>query len=299
MYYKNKLIIATLSLGLIVNLVSCGSGGEPEKKEEMKDTTVVSADSGKANKQEDEISYTLPSPMQIANIFKKSGLKYYSGMCNKTDEINKYKAGSLTVKALNLGVYSADLSYCILNKQNQESKNYFKSCKELASELGLAKAFDSKNAAQRMEKNMNNQDSLSAMLVDIQMETDNILNENNQEHISVISFTGAWIESMYIGVQVNGKEKNTNIAAKLVEQMAIAENIIKALKAHSAKDAGIGGLIKQMTTLSDIYNNFKSVKEIKATDPDVIDPAKLNISITELYSFSQKLEEIRSAIIKG
>ncbi len=299
MFCKSKLILASLSMGLAFSLVSCGGGNEPEKKEEMRDTATVAADSGKVSTDEDEISYTLPSPMQIANIFKKSGLKYYSGICNKTDEINKYKAGSLTVKALNLGVYSADLMYCSLNKQKQETKNYFKVCKELASELGLSKAFEFDNAAQRMDKNMNNPDSLAAMLVNIQMETDNILNENKQEHISVISFAGAWIESMYIGVKVNAKEKNTDIAAKLIEQMAIADNIIKALKVHATKDADVAGLLKQMTELSDVYNNFKSVKEIKATDPDVIDPAKLNIGITELYSFSQKLDEIRSAITKG
>lgn len=288
-------------LGLIFTavclLIACNGGTEPEKKEEMKDSVLAPVVDSKLA--ESDISYTLPSPMQIANIFKKSGLKYYSGITNKPDNAAKYKSGSASGKALNLGVYSADLSYCILNKQNQDSKNYFRSCKELATELGLSAAFETKNAGKRMEKNLNNQDSLSAILVDIQMESDNILSDNNQEHISVISFAGAWIESMYIGIQVHTKEKNANMTAKLVEQMAIADNIIKALKAQSGREAGIENIIKQMTSLNEIYNSFRSVKEIKATDPDVIDPAKLDISFTELFSFCKRVEEIRSEIIKG
>jgi len=89
------------------------------------------------------------------------------------------------------------------------------------------------------------------------------------------------------------------MSAKLVEQMGIAENIIKALKANASRNKGIEGLIAKMNSLNDIYNNFESVKEIKATDPDVIDPEKLDISIKELLKFSSKLEEVRAEIIKG
>lgn len=276
-------------------LSSCGGGADSDKKEEIKDSVAVNTPAP----ENDEMSYVLPSPVQVADIFKKSGLNYYSGITNLAVDVNKYKSSSTINKALNLGVYSADLSYCMLNKQNQESKNYFKACKELATDLGLSKAFEIKDAGKRVEKYLSTPDSLTTILADIQMESDNILSENNQEYISVVSFAGAWIESMDIGVQVHMREKNTGIANQLVQQMGIAENIIKALKAHASKDAGINDLVQKMTSLDEIYKGFKSVQEIKAADPDVIDASKLNVSLTELYSFSKKLEEIRNTIIKG
>jgi len=291
-----KCLLPVAGIIVFLTLNSCGSGSEAEKKEEMPDSLTTVSDTSR-NNIESDVSYTLPSTLQIASIFKKSGLSYYSGLTNKTENLNTYKAASPFVKALNLGVYSADLSYCMLNKQNEECKNYLKVCKELASELGLAKAFES--VARRMEKNMNNPDSLALILVAIQMETDNILASSDEEYKSVISFTGAWIESMHLGMRVHAKEGHVNMTAKLVEQMGIAENIIKALKANAERDKGIEGLIKQMNSLNDIYNNFKSVKAIKATDPDVIDPAKLEIGVQELLGFSSRLEEIRAEIIKG
>jgi len=296
---KTYLFKGIFSLSMAFVIASCGDGNEAEKKEEMKDTTLAVIDSSQKTAPEEDISYTLPSPMQIASIFKKSGLKFYSGITNPADNANKYKASSTAVKALNLGVYSADLSYCILNKQNQDSKNYFKASRTLSSEIGLSKAFEANNVAQRMEKNMAREDSISRILGEIQMQTDNLLEENKQNHISVISFTGAWIESMYIGIQVQMKERNANIAEKLVEQMSIAENIIKALKANAAKEPEINALVDQMNSLNDIYNNFKSIKEIKATDPDVIDPSKVSISTEELLNFNKKVEEIRTSFVKG
>lgn len=296
MFCKQRLLCGFLMLAIATLLVSCSTGEDPDKKEEMRDTTLASEPSGMPADSVD-VSYTLPSTLQIASIFRKSGLSYYSGLTNPTDNVSRYKGGSLFVKALNLGVYSGDLSYCILNKQSEESRNYFKACKELAGELGLGKPFES--VARRMEKNLNNQDSLALILVAIQMETDEILAVTDQEHLAVISFTGAWIESMYLGTRVHAKEGHIRIADKLVEQMGIADNIIKALKVHRGKDPGIDGLVKQMESLNAIYNGFESIREVKAADPDVIDPAKLHVSLKELYTFSQKVDEIRSAIVKS
>ena len=288
-----------LSAGVILLASSCGGGSETEKKDDLKETvTNVDTVSAPANNSETSL-YTLPSPMQIANILKKSGLKYYPGLTNPIENANKYSTGNMVNKTLAMGIYLSDLSYCILNKQNQESKNYFKTCTQLSETIGLAEAFQGNDVPKRLEKNMSNGDSVSNIMSEIQMQSDNVLEENKQEYISVIAFTGAWIESVYIGTQVHANEKNTNVTTNIIEQMGIAENIIKALKATASKDADVTLLLKDMNSLNDMYNNFKSVKEIKATDPDVIDPAKITISVDELLGFSKKIEEIRNSIIKG
>lgn len=289
-----------LGIGILLLASSCGgNGNETEKKDDLKDIATTSDTVNiPANNSETNL-YTLPSPMQIANILKKSGLKYYPDLTNPVENSNKYNSGNMVSKTLAMGVYLSDLSYCMLNKQTQEGKNYFKTCTELSESIGLAEAFKGNNVPKRLEKNMSNSDSVSNIMSEIQMQSDNVLEENKQEYISVIAFSGAWIECMYIGTQVYAKEKNTNVTTNIIEQMGIAENIIKALKSTASKDADVTVLLQDMNTLNDIYNNFKSVKEIKATDPDVIDPAKITISVDELLSFSKKIEEIRQRIIKG
>jgi len=287
-----------LGLGVLLYTASCG-GNETDKKEELKDA-VVAVDSTPTTSNNSETSlYTLPSPMQIASILKKAGLKYYTGLTNSTDNLNKYNSGNTVSKTLIMGVYLSDLSYCMLNKKMDEGKNYFKTCTQLSESIGLAKAFQDNNVPQRLEKNMSNEDSVSNIMSEIQLQSDNMLEENQQEYISTIAFSGAWIECMYIGTQVYIKEKNVNVSTNIIEQMGIAENIIKALKANQSKDADITVLLQDMNALNDMYNNFKSVKEIKATDPDVIDPAKITIGVDELLGFSNKINEIRTRLVKG
>ena len=287
-----------IGLGVLLFITSCG-GNDADKKEEIKDA-IPSVDSiPAANNNSDAILYTLPSPMQIASILKKAGLNYYIGLTNPAGNLTTYSSGNTVNKTLIMGVYLSDLSYCLLNKKTEEGKKYFKICTQLSENIGLAKSFQDNNIPQRLEKNMNNEDSVSNIMSEIQMQSDNMLEENQQEYISVIAFSGAWIECMYIGTQVYIKEKNTNVSTNIIEQMGIAENIIKALKANQSKDADVTVLLHDMNTLNDLYNNFKSIKEIKATDPDVIDPSKISISVDELLGFSTKIDEIRTRLVKG
>lgn len=280
----------------VLTISSCNRANETEKKEEIHDT-VITPVAGLPVADSADLSYDLPSTLQIASIFKKSGLSYYSGLTHKTDQLKVYKTGSQFTKALALGIYSADLSYCLLNKQSEESRRYFRTCKELAAELGLSRPFE--GVAKRMEKNLDNQDSLAMMLVAIQIESDRILSSSNAEYISVISFTGAWIESMYLGTKVHAKEGHIRIADKLVEEMGLAENIIRALRAHRDKHERMHELIQHMESLNSLYNSFGAVKQIKANNTKPVDPTQVHIGMKELYAFSRRVQEIRKAIIKG
>lgn len=281
---------------LCIFLSSCGSESTTEPENNPNPKEVTQPEKPKVQKEETP-TYTLPSPLQIASIFKKSGLKYFPNIANPVANVSKYNAGK-TSEALNLGVYSADLSYCTLNKQNQDSKSYMKASRDLAALLGLGKVFETDNLAQRFEKNLGNEDSLASIIAEMQMQTDMILEENEQEYISATVFAGAWVESMYIGGKVFDKAKEKGVSSKLVEQMSIVENIIKALKASESKDPGISGVIADLTAIHEIYKAFPGVKAISGTDDDV-DFSKINISESELGNLSKKIEEVRSKIVKG
>ncbi|MBS1647719.1 MAG: hypothetical protein JST67_10300 [Bacteroidetes bacterium] len=278
---------------------SCNGGSPSEKEEEIKDTMSAAPATTSISQNEEETTYTLPSPVQIAAMFSKAGLKYYAGITNATDNSAKFLSSNTATKITVFGFFLSDLSYCVLNKQKEESKKYFKICKQFAENLGLVSVFQSNNIPQRLEKNIEHTDSVLKILSEIQMNSDNTVEENQQEYISVITFAGAWIESMYIGTQVHAKEKNTNVAASITEQMGIAENIVKALKALPSDKADASALIQDINSLDEIYNSFKAVKELKAMGPDAADAAVLRLSIEDLTRFSKKVEAIRERIIKG
>ncbi len=272
-------------------MVACGSDTTTEENvtNPVEDSVVV------ADVETEEVTYSLPSPLQIASIFKKSGLKYKAGVTS--DQTDPAKYTSNLNKALNLGVYSADLSYAVLNKQNQEAMTYMKLSRQLADNLGMGTVFDQGNLSKRFEKNLSNEDSLAYIIAELQMVTDMYLDENDQQQITSIVFSGAWIESMYIGSKVYEKGKDKSLNSKLAEQMTILGSIINALKAEEKKDPAITELIAELTAIKAIYDELPSVKSM----PDAAEDTEKELTLTddEVSQLTAKIEVLRAKFIKG
>jgi hypothetical protein len=173
-----------------------------------------------------------------------------------------------------------------------------KASRDLASLLGLGKVFETDNLASRFEKNLNSEDSLAAIIAEMQMQTDMILQGQEQEYVSAAVFAGAWIESMYIGGMVYEKAKEKNVAARLVEQMVISENIIKALKANEKKDAALSGVIADLEAIRAQFKSFSGIKSM-TEGADDIDYSKIVITEAEVMGLTKKITEVRSKIVKG
>ncbi len=294
MYFFQKTRLTAMLLILLI-VASCSSSNTEKKEDNIQDT--LSSKPKKENIAEQD-DYVLPSVAQIATIFKKAGLKYYDGITNDTKNITKYETGNTFSQAINLGVYSADLSYTILNAQAEQTKKYFKCCKQLANKLGFVQAFETNGITQRIEKNINHQDSVINILSGIQSDIDNVLQSEDKEYISVIAFSGAWIESMYIASQVYKKSAtDKKITSQIIEQILIAENLIKALKASEKKDASIISLIKDIQQIDNLCNSLQTIKNIKSSDLDVVDPSSFNISKEEIELLTKNIEEIRTRFI--
>lgn len=235
----------------------------------------------------------LPSPLRIATTFKRSGLKFMEASMNPVDNAKNYN--NSFSKALNLGVYSADMAYCLLNKQYSQSKNYLKTCKDLGSEIGLSSAFEANNLAQRFEKNIGKDDTLMKLVSDLQMQTDLVLEKNKQNHISVLLFTGAWLETLHSASQVYLKGE-TKMSSIILEQLSFAGVVIKALNQQKAKDENIAGLVSDIDA---IYSEFNNIPEIKIIDINEADYSSLKISDLALKSLCEKIETLRDKIVKG
>lgn len=292
MFLKKKSLAlkGTLLVASTMIFVACGS--DTTKDENI---TTETTDSVVAEVETNEITYSLPSPLQIASIFKKSGLKYKAGITSAAKDPAKYTSN--LNKAINLGVYSADLSYAVLNKQNQEAMTYMKLSRQLADNLGMGSVFDQGNLSKRFEKNLSNEDSLAYIIAELQMVTDMYLDENEQQQITSIVFSGAWIESMYIGSKVYEKGKDKSMNNKLAEQMTILGSIVNALKVEEKKDPAITGLIADMQSIKDIYDSLPSVKN----NPESAEDTEKELTLTddEVTQLTTKIEVIRTKFING
>jgi hypothetical protein len=290
-----KLKISTLTL-LSALLFSCGSNEENIEETAQSDSLAVSTDSVKAEAEaEDEKSFSLPSPLQVAYVFKKSGAGYNASLISDDANASKYNTSNFK-RAANFGIYSSDLAYCIFNKKSQDAKDYLKACKILGEALGLNQAFESDNMAQRFDKNIGNEDSIVKLVSGLQLKTDALLEQNKQRHISVIAFTGAWIESMYIASEIYAKEKNKKVLASLLEQLSFSETVIKALSATEKADTEITGIIPGIKELDTKFNSIPSIKNAFENDED-IDFQKIVVDESELNAIKTSIKELRTKLV--
>ena len=123
------------------------------------------------------------------------------------------------------------------------------------------------------------------------------LDENEQQQITSIVFSGAWIESMYIGSKVYEKGKDKSLNNKLAEQMTILGSIVKALKAEEKKDAAITGLIADLQSVKDIYDVLPSVKNNPDGEED--NEKELTLTDDEVSQLTAKIEVLRTKFINN
>lgn len=295
-----KKIAVPVFFASVLLLISCGENKDAkqtEAEDNFSDSTKIVLDSSSITDEDNEVSYNLPSALQIAHTFKKSGSAFVPGLLNKLDNFHKYNTSNYK-RALNFGVYSADLAYCIFNKQYQESKNYLKVCKDVGAYLGLNRAFDSDdNMIERFEKNITNEDTIVMIVSNIQLKTDIMFEQNKQKHITAVAFAGAWAESTYIAAEVYAKDKNKKVLANLLEQLALSETIIKALKHYEKAEPEMPQLISSIEAINANYLRIEALKKALEKDEE-FDYESIKVTDSELKAITEPIKSLRNNIIQ-
>jgi hypothetical protein len=265
-------------------LVACTSRSNPTQEK----TEVLMESSEKSNS--DTLDFILPQPISLAHSFKNAGLTYRAGKTNPVSSKNKYvlKIDQL----LNLGVYTADLAYCALNHKSQEAREYLVTIQEIGAKVGLKSVFSDKSTIDRFDHNLDNSDSLEAIIYTLQDKSDIFLEDNDLKYLAAVQFAGAWTEGMYLGIE--DCEKNGTLGTALVEQMVLLENTIKGLKKHPAKnDVRLRQTIAHFEAVFHFYNQLPSVAKA-SKNANFAAPKLTN---EEFQQLAAKISLLRSTIV--
>ena len=279
---------------LFVGIFLLSACAEAPKKEEKKEEKKEKVESAPASEQiiDEEVSFMLPSPIQIAAIFNRAGLEYKSGLTNNPANVDKYN--TKTSKYLNFGVYSADLAYAVLNDQQQAAIDQLNAVKKMSDAIGMPNVFGGGDLIKSFESNIGNQDTILRILTTIKRRTDEFLMENEEESKEAIFFSAAWVEGMYIGA--NSTSGNAKVEPRLIEQMTILENIIKALRVQQDPSLDLNFLIDGLTNVYQTYNDFENVRKFNQGE---IELSAVKLSDSELSTLTNQITELRTQIVNG
>lgn len=170
------------------------------------------------------VNYKIPSPMEMFIFFKKIDSPFLYNKIHKANKYSEYM--SVKAKAINFGIYTADLAYCSVFEDVQKTIEYFDVSRKLASSLGLDDGYGEK-IANRINKNITNVDSLMDISADSYYSTKQFLEEQGYEYLLGLMLVGGWVEGLYLAIEsVDGIDMSNPIVERIADQQVLLDNLL-------------------------------------------------------------------------
>jgi peroxiredoxin family protein len=302
-----KLIIALVIITSANLFFSCAGGSD--KKEKSQEDELMLPDSLKGDaplKLSEEIIgdviQNISSPVEMANLIKSTGVDFSQQILNNPENISNYSTSFK--RALNLGVYSADLGYINSYDKSNIVVSYLLAVKSLADGIRVGQFFDFE-ALKRMATNSSNLDSLMQMSVTSFNQMDSYLRNQNRSNVSALIITGAWVEGLYIASDVIEKTNDEELISRLGEQKEIVDILYIILKNYEQNN-NFKELISYIEDLKKLYKNVKITREVgepKTIEQDGMlvivqdEISHVEVSPEDLGTIIEKIKDIRSYIV--
>jgi len=196
--------------------------------------------------------FSIPSPIQTAVLIRNSKADYRADALSSVEHYKEY--ASNIKKALNLGVFGADLAYSSIYEDGTNSLRYFKALDHLATDLGVSGSI-SPELVERLGANADNPDSLLALTGKFYAEGDAYLKENKRYEVATLVLLGGWLESSYL-TSLSAVEGNNDARQRLAEQKmgsSTLQEIAKKTTSEQFKSSEV------YTTLDSIRSAFNDV----------------------------------------
>jgi hypothetical protein len=241
-------LLSAAIVGSMLTFSSCTNKNDEEEVEPI--------DSNKTNLVNiNGTLFSIPSPIQTAILLKQVGAPYNKALLNGPGKIASYSTEAK--RALNLGVYGADLGYIIMYQQTQEAIGYLSAVKKLTDDVGISGAFDAK-LMERFKQNMANRDSLLVFTSEGFRSSDSYLKNNDRSKVSSLIIAGGWVESLYFTSEMfNGKvSDNKKLLERIGEQKNTLDNLIKLLTPYYQEE----GFTEFVDALIDLASEFDKIE---------------------------------------
>lgn len=260
-------------------VVSCqNNNNNPQEENE---TTLNSTDTA-ANTADEELLFrfdyavaNVPSPSTLVKDVSMLKLPYQSSYMINLEEIKENQTTSEQKTALILGMNNADAVYALVNDQSGDFLKRMAFSLGQIEKLGLSTLVE-KSILDRAQNQSMNRDSLAQLIDQVSIRVDTYLRNNERVKIAALSFSGAWLESIYLMVKLHetsDAEQGKKIRGYLFDQKIHVGNLIKLI-AEFKKDPFMEELNKGF---KDLYSHLEQVKAAEELDDLVFENFQLKM----------------------
>jgi len=295
-------LLLFLMLGMILTGCNLGKKSEGEGSGDFEASGTLDAETQEQLNTAKRIFYSLPSPLETAMLIKNAGAAYNEELMNPVSNSSRYITSKS--KALNLGIYSTDLSYASLFDQSQATLDYIGAAKEMADGLNILDAIDEETVTQ-LEEQINNRDAIIDIISETLMNSSSFLKENDLEGTASVVLVGGWVEGLYIATNlVNENDLEDNKLVERIVDQKLSLDIMVNLLESSPEDADAQAVLEDVKALKTIFDkitiNQGEVTAVEDPETNVTTlKSESSIKITNrvFTELKTKVIEIRSSYI--
>lgn len=249
-----------------------------------------------------KIFYSLPSPLETAMLIKSAGADYDEELLNSLENVDNYSTNMSM--ALNLGIYTTDLSFASLFDQTQTSIKYMEAAKKMAEGLDITDAINNETI-KNLEENLNNRDIIMDIISETFLNSSSYLKENDRQSVAAIVLVGGWLEGLYIATQlvdegVTGKNK---LVDRISEQKLSFNLVQRMLEDNRINEAGEedNDIVDLMVKLQELKTVFDKVK-VETTEIKIEPNNETNVttlkSQTKISITPEAFQELKESVKK-
>lgn len=303
-----KLLSLLFSALLSFYMISCGGDSSKEEKGDNLENVTVDEVDPEFKKEFKAAVKKLPSPLEISQFINSTGAAYNREILNPYGDVDKYMTTNQK-KALNLGVYVADLGYSCAYYVQEDIIQYVNAVKVVSDQLGVSGAFGQEKIA-KFEQSLPNKDSLIKTVTENIYLTDEILIDNDKLDMTALILVGSFVEGLHISTSIVKNYPNDlpdefrfQILNPIITEISEQEETLTLLMdimSNFEDNEAIDNMEAKLSELNAIYASIKEAKEAEPVSEDVNADGMTVVPVLDkkqLETITDKVVEIRKDII--
>lgn len=269
---KTVSFVLTMMVTLLLTntFISCNN---KTKKATSVEAEAVAAD--EIRKDIEAYVYPISSTFDVTKMLNEIEATYIFDIAHDAENAGKYFTDKN--KALNLGIYLADLAYAATYNQKAEVQSYFEAIEQLVGELDLTAAFK-RDVASKIRENLDKQEELTNLIINYTEDAYEFLHKQGRDELSYLIVSGTAVEGLYLTTHIS---ENTFNNPEIIKVILYQKDYLKKLETQMAQ-------YRESEMSAESFEYIRSINEVYA-----MEEGSSSMTEEQIVKLTDMLETIR------
>jgi len=284
---------------------SCSSSSDEAKPQEAVDVVTQELVEEAIN---DNVFYQMPTPNELFAVLKNSDAPFNKEILNDVSNSGNYL--TKFSKALNFGVFTADLAYATSQGSFEDAASLFEAVKSLSKDLEIENAID-QVIFERLKENLDNSnaDSLFYLSNETYYSAFSYLEENDRKDVLAMIAVGGWIEGLNIILNLEPYSEDSEICQRIADQKLTLENLL--IFVSDIENDKLTDLVSDLSVIEEIFNEESENSNDESIETEVVNSTNedgvmvfgggnsVSLSNSQFDQLKSTVMDLRTSIIEG